>query len=124
MDFKIDTKDNFSVITPIDTPISAIMAESLSAKCAEMRQSGSGNLIIDLQNCTGADKEAVPIWVEMHEESYSNELSLVFTGVNSKMIAILKEDEADLLINITPTMIEAIDIVSMDRLQWDLLREE
>jgi hypothetical protein len=40
------------------------------------------------------------------------------------MIAVLKEDEADLLINITPTMIEAIDIVSMDRLQWDLLREE
>ena len=124
MDFKIDTKDNFSVITPIDTPISAIMAENLSAKCTEMRQSGSGNLIIDLQHCPGADKEAVPVWVEMHEESYSNELSLVFTGVNSKMIAVLKEDEADLLINITPTMIEAIDIVSMDRLQWDLLREE
>jgi hypothetical protein len=62
--------------------------------------------------------------VHLHEESYSVDQSLVFTGLNAKLIKELKKDETDLLINVAPSMVEAIDIISMEVLERDLLSEE
>ena len=89
-----------------------------------MRQSGSLNIIVDFSACAEMDKNAVDWLVNMHEESYSSEQSLVFTGISKQGIALLKEDETDLLLNIAPSMKEAIDIVSMEILERDLFNEE
>jgi anti-anti-sigma regulatory factor len=124
MEFKIDTKDTFSVITPIADKIDANLAGAIGVKCTQIRQSGSKNLIIDLQHCKDIDKETLVHLVRLHEESYSQEESLVFTQVNEKVMAVLKEDETDLLINIAPRIDEAIDIISMEILERDLFNEE
>jgi len=124
MEFKIDTKDTFSVITPIADKISANLTGALMEKCAQMRQSGSKNLIVDLQYCKEIEKATVQELVQMHEDSYAQEMSLVFTAVNEKVMAALKENETDLLINIAPRMEEAIDIISMEILERDLFNEE
>ncbi len=124
MEFKIDTKDTFTVITPITDKINANLTGALVEKCIQTRQSGSSNLIIDLQNCKEIDKITLPQLIKMHEDSYSQEQSLVFTNVSEKVMAILKEDETDLLINVAPRMDEAIDIISMEILERDLFNEE
>ncbi|MCW3121128.1 MAG: anti-sigma-factor antagonist [Flavipsychrobacter sp.] len=124
MEFKIDTKETFSTITPLNGPISANLTGAIGEKCGELRQSGSKNFIIDLQHCTEIEPDAVPELVNMHEEFYGNEESLVFTAVNGKVLAVLKQDETDLLINIAPSMREAIDIISMEILERDLFNEE
>jgi len=124
MEFKIDTKDTFTVITPIMQKISANLTGMLAEKCIEIRQSGSKNLIIDLQHCVEIEKSCLPDLLKMHEESYSQDQSIVFTRVNEKVMAILKEDETDLMINIAPRLDEAIDIISMEILERDLFKEE
>ena len=124
MEFKIDTKSNFSIITPVTTTVNANLADILAEKCQEIRQSGSLHLIIDLHHCTALEADAISSLVSLHEESYSNDYSLVFTGITDKVMTILKEDETDLLINVAPKMQEAIDIVSMEILERDLLGEE
>ncbi len=124
MEFKIDTKDTFTVITPITDKINANLTGALAEKCIQTRQSGSSNLIIDLQNCKEIDKTTVPQLIKLHEDSYSQEQLLVFTHVSEKVMAVLKEDETDLLINVAPRMDEAIDIISMEILERDLFNEE
>ena len=124
MEFKIDTKDTFSVITPVLQKIDANLAGALVEKCTELRQSGSKNLIIDLQHCKEIDKSVFPELIRLHEDSYGAEESLVFTQVNERVMAALKEDETDLLINIAPRIDEAIDIISMEILERDLFKEE
>ena len=124
MEFKIDTKDTFTVITPIMQKISANLTGELAEKCIEVRQSGSINLIIDLQHCMEMEKSCLPELLKLHEESYSQDQSIVFTRVNEKIMAILKEDETDLMINIAPRLDEAIDIISMEILERDLFKEE
>ena len=124
MQFKIDTKDTFTVITPLLERISANLTGTLVEKCLEMRQSGSNNLVIDLQHVGELDKTAIPDLVKLHEDSYSENQSLVLTQITEKVMATLKEDEADLLINIAPSMNEAIDIISMEILERDLFNEE
>ena len=124
MEFKIDTKDTFTIITPVTDKINANLTGALRSKCEEMRQSGSNNFIIDLGECTKIEKSAIPELVILHEESYSADRSLVFTELNNNIMAVLKEDEADLLINIAPKMKEAVDIISMEILERDLFSEE
>lgn len=124
MQFKIDTKDTFSVIIPVSEVFDAKMADALKEKCNQIGQSGRKNFIIDLGECDTLDKGVVNELVVLHEEIYGTEQSLVFTGLNKQMVAALKENETDLLINYAPTMKEAIDIVSMEILERDLFNEE
>ena len=124
MEFKIDTKDTFTIIMPIKGTIDAKLTGALQEKCTQMRQSGSKNIIIDFRECAGMDKTAIKGLVGLHEESYGQDESLVYTGINKQGMAILKEQETDLLINVAPSMKEAIDIISMEILERDLFNEE
>jgi anti-anti-sigma regulatory factor len=124
MEFKIDTKDTFSTIMPVFDTINAKLTGELRQKCEEMRQSGSKNFIVDLQKCLEIDTSAIKDLISLHEECYSADQSLVFTGMNDKVMHGLKKDQADLLMNIAPRMEEAIDIISMEILERDLLSEE
>ena len=124
MEFKIDTKNTFTIIMPPEGPISAKLTGALYAKVQEMRQSGSKNFIVDLQLCPEMDKTALAGLADLHEESYGLGQSMVFTGINEQVMAIITKEEADLVINIAPSMDEAIDIVSMEILERELLAEE
>lgn len=124
MDFKIDTRDTFSVVTPVCDAITVNLADELRITLDKMRQSGSHNFIIDLGECGTIDPDAVTALVDLHEECYSMGNSLVFTAVRSKAMSVLKETESDMLLNIAPKMVEAIDIISMEILERDLFSEE
>ena len=124
MDFKIDTKDTFSVITPLTGGINANLAVELAAKIEELRQNGSKNYIVDLGQVNVMGNETLQGLVELHEACYGNEESLVFTGVSANVMRLLKADETDLLLNIAPKMAEAIDIISMEILEREMFGEE
>jgi anti-anti-sigma factor len=124
MEFKIDTKDTFTVITPVAKELNAQLADNIAAKCEEIRQNGSSNFIIDLQNATTADQHGLDALVKLHEDCYGNDRSLVFTGATAEVMRVMKENETDLLLNVAPKMIEAVDIISMEILERDLLGEE
>src|SRR4051812_36317242 len=106
MEFKIDTKDSFSIIMPLTARVDAKMADEIARQCENLRQNGSNNYIIDMQNATEADAAAMQSLVALHEQIYGNEESIVFTGINPGFWAALKETETDLLLNIAPKMIE------------------
>lgn len=124
MEFKIDTKTSYIHITPITNHLNANLTEALHKKCLELTESGSTNFIIDLHNCLDADKASFNDLADLHEHCYTHEQSLVFTNVNDDVMKELKAKETDTVINIAPTMIEAIDIVSMEILERDLFNEE
>jgi len=124
MEFKIDTKDTFTIIMPLEDKISANLTGALIEKWEETRQSGSKNFIIDFQHSAQIEENVVDDLIAWHEKSYAMESSLVFTGINKPVLATLKKDEKDLLLNIAPRMDEAIDIISMEILERDLFGEE
>ena len=124
MEFKIDTKNSYTEITPVTNHLNAILSDALCQKCRELTQSGSLNYIIDLHNCLDADKSAFDGLIALHEDCYNNERSLVFTGLSDNVANILKTEGITEVINITPTIIEAIDIVNMEILERDLFKEE
>lgn len=124
MEFKIDTKSTYILITPVFNDLNAAFVSALRQKSRELSENGRNNFIIDLHNCLEADPKSFTGLVEMHEDCYSNEQSLVFTNIQPAVLQALKEEEMDTAINIAPTLIEAVDIVSMEVLERDLFGEE
>lgn len=124
MEFKIDTRATYTHITPIYGHLNAIMAATLRDKWTELSESGSQNFLVDLNNCQDADKDAFAALGELHEACYGASQSLVFTGIEESVMKLIREEEVDLVLNIAPTEIEAIDIISMEILERDLFNEE
>lgn len=124
MQFKIDTKDSYTLITLSENALNVKLAEILTQECINIRQNGRANIIIDLSNVSTIETDGIDQMLVMHEESYSNDDSLVFTGIHPTLLAGFKEKEADMILNIAPKLIEAIDIVNMEILERDLLSEE
>lgn len=124
MEFKIDTRPSYTLIIPVSTVLNANLTDNIRQKWVETGQSGSLNLIVDLQNCIIAEDTALSAMQQMHEDFYSAEHSLVFTGLKEELLQKLKMNGNETFINIAPTMAEAIDIISMEILERDLFNEE
>ncbi len=124
MQFKIDTKETFTIVAPQTMLFDASVAAKLAETCADIRRNGSANFIIDMKDVKQINGDAVAALVSLHELLYSEHESLVITEVAGAVMAEFKRDEVDLSINIAPRMAEAIDIVSMEILERELLGEE
>lgn len=123
MEFKIDTKATYTLITPESTELNEIMAETLCHKVKELLNDGNKNFIIDLTNTDSAQMESSSVLLELHQIIYNNEGSLVFTNLQEPVMLNMKKEQLHLSLNITPTLIEAIDIINMEVLERDLLKE-
>ena len=124
MEFKIDTKDTFAIISPIVALLNEHNVQELAQKCDDVRQNGSVNIIVSLSQVPQMDATVPSILEELHHMSYNNEESLVFTEYTSDVLKVMKQSESDLILNIAPRMQEAIDIISMEILERDLWDEE
>lgn len=121
MDFKIDTKTTYTNIALPQGRLDAIMTEAIRQKWHELIENGCQNLIVDLSNCTDADENGVAGLLELHEENYNNGRSFMIIGVNNVVAQQLKDAA---MLNIVPTLIEAVDMINMEILERELFGEE
>lgn len=124
MEFKIDTKENYTVLTPIVADLDANLTEAISQKWKNFTESGSKNLIVDLVHCQYLPDDAVQALLGLHEQFYGAEQSLVFTNIPEQLLQKIKNKDEDRILNLAPSFAEAVDIVSMELLERDLFNEE
>ncbi len=123
MEFKIDTKSTYTAITPETELLSANLAGELRQKVEALEETGSRNFLIDLQHCTSMEMAAGNLLQELHEYIYNKEASIVFAGAQENVLQGMKQAQLHLSLNLTPSIIEAVDIISMEVLERDLLNE-
>lgn len=123
MEFKIDTKSSYTTITPESTILDEKMAEALCHKVKELFHEGSRNFIVDLKKCEKAQIDSGNVLLELHQLIYNNNGSLVFTELQEAVNQNMKKEQLHLSLNITPTFLEATDIINMEVLERDLLNE-
>lgn len=124
MQFKIDAKDQYTVITPQKGILDKEMAAHLAEQCTQLSDSGSENFIIDLSLCQDVHKDFLSPLIELASAQYEAGQSFVLTNISPETIRIIKEEDAIDSINYAPSFNEAADIVSMEILERDLFNEE
>lgn len=124
MEFKIDTKPVYSLFTPVATSLSANLADAIYKKWTELLNNDNKNVIVALDGCTQVEDDAAEALLKLHTRFYESGSSLVLTGLQPALLQSLKDHESYDILNLAPTMAEAIDIVNMEILERDLFNEE
>lgn len=123
MNFKIDTREKFTIITPV----SDIYSDNLTAELKELLNSylqHKTNLVISLKNVVNIKENSVNEMAALQQEFYEQHISFVLCEVQSNVFSLIKELELDDVMNITPTETEACDMVQMEEIERELLGDE
>ena len=84
---------------------------------------GSLSFIINLKKLADMETAAGNILMDIHDFIYDGDGSLVFAESPDNILQKLKKEQLHLSLNLCPTMAEAVDILSMELLERDLLKE-
>ncbi|TAH05201.1 MAG: STAS domain-containing protein [Sphingobacteriales bacterium] len=123
MNVKLDTKEKFHVINVLEQAFYANMTESLLKTFNDCTQSDVKNVILNLDQVTKMEREAAEALVNLQQTSYENNHSLVICCLKQELEDWLDKEELLELMNVTPTLSEAMDIVQMEEIERDLFKD-
>lgn len=121
MEIKIDTKEKFTVVTPIVTSISANIAATLIPICEKWLDEPVKNVVLNMESVKVLDQYFAKQLMELQERFYENSASFVICNLTDEVDQQLEEFEIVEMLNITPTESEAWDIVQMEEIERELL---
>jgi len=121
MNFKIDTKEKFTVITPMSETLSDNLTAELVQTATSYLQKDIKNMVLNLGQVQSIDEDAATRLVKLEQTFYENNASFVICELQPSVETEFEKDELLDLINITPTESEAGDIVQMEEIERELM---
>jgi anti-anti-sigma regulatory factor len=121
MQVKVDTKEKFTSITPIEPHIYDNMAAELAATCNKVLEATPKNLILNLQAVTAIDDDAAQAIAQLQQQFYEANNSFVICEMKPTVEASFEKLELLEFLNATPTESEAWDIVQMEEIERELM---
>ena len=121
MKVKIDTKEKFHVITPLESKISANMTDDFKDQILTYLEKKIKNLIINLSKVSEVDKNSAEMIVVLQKRFYDVNASFVICEMQKSVHKIFEQLKLLHVINIAPTESEAWDIVQMEEIERELL---
>ena len=120
LNVKIDTKEIFHVITPLNTSISANMSEELNKTIIKTQESENKSIILNLSNVHQCDAQFVVELMRLEKFFKEKQKSFVLCNLQEefKKQTSLTKGLAEL--NIAPTESEAWDIAQMEEIEREL----
>ncbi len=122
MKYKIDTKENFDLITPLYAQFDSKLSDQLNELVDDSRENGR-SLLIDFAQVEQMNEENVKLLETLHNEMHERNLSFVLCHLNTNCKQKIARFKLEHILNMAPTLIEAIDIISMEGLERELLGE-
>lgn len=124
MNVKTDTKEKFTVITPVETVLPVNMTEELVQLLLGHLQKDMPHVVLNLQQVERLEGESGALLAQCQHHFYENNASLVICALQPAVEAALDQQELLELMNVTPTESEAWDIVQMEEIERELLNDE
>jgi anti-anti-sigma regulatory factor len=121
MEIKIDTKEKFTVITPVVPYLADNMANNLIDNCKKASESAVNNVILNLKHVSGIDINFAAKIATLQQNSYEENKSFVVCCMIENVEKVFEEAELLEFLNATPTESEAWDIVQMEEVERELL---
>jgi len=121
MEVKIDTKEKFTVVTPIIPELSANIAAEIATTCIAQLQKEPKNVILNLKSVSFVEESAAESLFELQQEFYEKNASFVICSLQPPVEEIFDKMNLLEMLNVTPTESEAWDIVQMEEIERELL---
>ena len=123
MKVKIDTKERFHAITLPGDSLSATMTEDLADCLLPYLQNDVKNLVLILKDIESIDNAAGEKLVYIQQKFYENNASFVICQLQKPVEELLDKEELLELMNVTPSESEAWDIVQMEEIEREIMKD-
>ena len=124
MNVKIDTKEKFHVITPVDSSLTVNMTEEFSQLLLSCLKKDINNIILNLKDVDTIDEQVADCIINSQQLFYDQQCSFVICELKPAVESFFDQRDMLDLINYTPTESEAWDIVQMEEIERELFDEE
>jgi anti-anti-sigma factor len=121
MQHHISQKEKFTVLSILDTSLSANNMPNLIDLAKTALSQPPHNLIINFEQVATMDDACIEQLVGLQEVFYNQNASFVICCLSEGLLSTLKNSEFADIVNITPTESEAWDIVQMEEIERELL---
>lgn len=114
--WNIIKEDNAHVVKPMEGILNASALNGLKARVMDA-VSDNKSVVISFEHVESVDKDVLDFLKNLHNELYDQyHLSFVMCCMGSTLM-----DESLHELNLTPTLVEALDIVNMEVIERELL---
>lgn len=124
LEVKIDTKEKFHVITPVEPQLPANLTEKIRNLMHGFLENDVKNVVFNAVHVVSIEDPVADCLVDLQRDFFTHDASLVFCCISPGVRKVLENKEYLDVLNITPTESEAWDIVQMEEIERELLGNE
>lgn len=122
--FTIDIKDKYLHIAVLEDKFTAKVAPDLKAELAIINSEEVKNIIFDVSKSSYCDSSGLSVILVANRICKENNGCMVLCGVQPAVSKLIDISQLNNVLNITPTVNEAIDFIFMDELEKGLSEGE
>ena len=120
MSFEINKEDSHVVIKVTDEKLDTIIAPNLKTELVLLDKNGSTNFIIDLSDTKYCDSSGLSALLVGNRLAKASDGCLVLCGLQPTVEKMIQISQLHTVLNITPTLNEAVDYLMMVALEKEV----
>ena len=124
MKYTIDKKENYTIITIDEKKLDTSIAPDLKSEFVKLNAEGITNLILDLNNVKYTDSSGLSSILIANRLCNSSNGLLILTSLQDHVMKLISISKLESVLNILPTVEEAIDRVFLHEIEQDLTNKE
>ena len=118
--YNIDKQDKFVRLEIIEEKFTAKISPELKAELVLLASQGIKNIIIDLEKANYCDSSGLSVILVANRICKENNGCLVICNLQPAVLKLIEISQLSNVLNITPSLNEAIDFLFMDELEKGL----
>lgn len=124
MNFKVDKQEKYTVIKVEAEKLDTSVAPSLKSELVMLNAQGAKNMIVDLSATKYCDSSGLSSILVANRLCKNVDGTFVLTALQDPVKKLISISQLDTILNITPTLDEAVDFLFMEEVERDLTSEE
>jgi anti-anti-sigma factor len=124
MKYTIDKKENYTIITIDEKKLDTSIAPDLKSEFVKLNAEGITNLILDLNNVKYTDSSGLSSILIANRLCNSSNGLLILTSLQDHVMKLISISKLESVLNILPSVEEAIDRVFLHEIEQDLTNKE
>jgi len=112
MDFKIEKRDNYTLIQVLDEKLDTHIAPNLKSELVLISGNGEKNIILDLSNSRYCDSSGLSAILVANRLCKNAKGTFVLTGLNEAVERLITISQLDTVLNIVGSVDEAVKMIS------------
>lgn len=124
MQHTLTAQEKYTLVKIQEDKINPANSSDLKTLFVQLDMNNTTNYILDMQDVRYIDSSGLSAVLVGNRLSHEKNGTLVLTGVNENVAKIIRISQLDRVLEILPTVEEAIDLIFMNDLEKNLLSED